>query len=174
MIIAIVLLCLVAGMLILAWSRPDAIHVERSTEIPASPETVFALVNDFHRWPSWSPHDKMDATMVRTYSGEQSGPGAVSAWKSNGQGGCGEMKITESMPPSQIVVQVDFKKPFVVRNVHTFSLQGSGDGTKVTWAMDGGQPFIVKVMSLFFNMERMFGKHFEAGLDNLKKLTENR
>jgi uncharacterized protein YndB with AHSA1/START domain len=173
MFIAIIMLGLLAGILLLAWSRPDTIHIERSTDIHVSREKLFALINDFHNWPKWSPHDKMDVTMVRTYSGEQSGAGAVSEWKSRGQAGSGVMTITHATPPSQIVVQVDFMKPFTVRNVHTLTLQHANAPTRVTWAMDGGQPFIVKLMSLFFNMKRMFGTHFESGLDNLKKLAEN-
>lgn len=173
MIITIIVSCIVVGILILAWSRPDTIQIERSTDINASPDKVFALINDFRNWPAWSPHDKMDATMARSYSGAPCGTGAASEWKSRGQAGCGEMRITQSLPPSQIAVQVDFQKPFTVRNLHTFTLHRSGERTKVTWAMHGGNPFIAKLMSLVFNMERMFGKHFESGLDNLKGLAEN-
>ena len=33
-------------------------------------------------------------------------------------------------------------------------------------------PFIGKLMSVFIDMDRMVGKDFEAGLANLKTLTE--
>lgn len=173
MIIAIIILVLMVAVFALAWTRPDTIHAERTVDIHASPERVFGLINDFHNWPTWSPHDKMDATMTRIYSGEPSGLGAVSEWQSKGQAGCGQMKITESMRPNKITVQVDFTKPFRVRNINEFTLQGSEGVTKVRWAMQGGSPFMLKLMSLFFNMKRMFGKHFEAGLENLKRLAEN-
>lgn len=34
--------------------------------------------------------------------------------------------------------------------------------------------FMSKVMQVFMNLDRMIGRDFEAGLANLKKLTENR
>ena len=39
-------------------------------------------------------------------------------------------------------------------------------------AMDGTNPFIVKVVSQFVNMDKMIGKDFEEGLFNLKALVE--
>ena len=38
--------------------------------------------------------------------------------------------------------------------------------------MYGPAPFMSKVMQVFINMDKMIGKDFEAGLANLKKLTE--
>jgi hypothetical protein len=38
--------------------------------------------------------------------------------------------------------------------------------------MHGPNPYIGKVMQIFFNMDRMVGKDFEAGLANLKTLAE--
>lgn len=172
MIIAAIILVLFVAILALAWTRPDTIRIERTADIHTSPERVFGLLNDFHNWPAWSPQDKMDATMTRTYSGEPSGLGAVSEWQSKGQAGCGHMKIIESLPPHKITVQVDFMKPFRVCNINEFTLQGSEEVTKVRWALRGGSPFLLKLMSLFFNMKRMFGKHVESGLDNLKRLAE--
>jgi hypothetical protein len=38
--------------------------------------------------------------------------------------------------------------------------------------MDGTQAFLVKVMGVFFNMDKMVGKDFEVGLANLKAIAE--
>jgi hypothetical protein len=40
--------------------------------------------------------------------------------------------------------------------------------------MRGTNPFPAKVMSVFVDMNRMMGGHFEAGLANLKSAAENR
>ena len=45
----------VVGLVIVVATRPPTFHVERSTTVSASPESVFAQVNDFHSWPNWSP-----------------------------------------------------------------------------------------------------------------------
>jgi hypothetical protein len=38
--------------------------------------------------------------------------------------------------------------------------------------MDGESNFMFKAMGLFMNMDEMVGKDFEAGLDNLSRVTE--
>jgi len=48
---------------------------------------------------------------------------------------------------------------------------GSG-ATKVTWAMHGPMPYMAKVMSTFFDMDKMVGTDFETGLQNLKVYAE--
>ena len=42
----------------------------------------------------------------------------------------------------------------------------------MTWAMYGPSAFITKLMGVFFNMDKMIGKDFEVGLENLKALAE--
>jgi len=63
-------------------------------------------------------------------------------------------------------------KPFKAHNVNQFTLEPVGSSTKVTWTMEGTNVYPAKVMSLFVDMDRMMGKHFEAGLDNLKVIAE--
>ena len=38
--------------------------------------------------------------------------------------------------------------------------------------MHGPSPFISKLMQVFFSMDKMIGKDFEAGLANMKGLAE--
>ncbi len=38
--------------------------------------------------------------------------------------------------------------------------------------MHGPAPFTSKLMQVFINLDNMIGKDFEAGLANLKRLTE--
>jgi hypothetical protein len=47
-----------------------------------------------------------------------------------------------------------------------------GRSTNVTWALDGPQVFIAKVMCVFISMDKMIGKDFEAGLSNMKAIAE--
>ena len=53
-----------------------------------------------------------------------------------------------------------------------FTLAPRDGGTDVTWAMFGPVPFVAKIMHLFFDVDSMVGKDFEAGLGNLKALAE--
>ncbi|MDB5767466.1 MAG: hypothetical protein JWQ61_2280 [Collimonas fungivorans] len=169
--IAIVIVVALAATLGYAATRPDTFRVQRTISIKAPPEKILAQVNNFHDWSNWSPYEKMDPAMKRTFSGAASGPGAVYAWDGNGDAGAGRMEIKEASP-SKTVIKLDFSKPFEASNVAEFSVDTQGDSSSVTWAMYGPAPYISKVMGLFFNMDSMIGKDFEAGLANLKTVAE--
>ncbi len=170
--IAIIVAVLIAAALIFAATRPDTFRVERSTDIKASPEKVFALINDLHSWTMWSPYEKKDPAMKRQHSGAASGKGAIYEWDGDKQVGKGRMEITESSPPSRVVIKLDFLSPFEAHNTAEFILQAQGDSTHVTWAMYGPATFVSKLMGLFFSMDKMVGDDFEIGLANLKVLAE--
>ncbi|HEV3244307.1 MAG TPA: SRPBCC family protein [Chthoniobacterales bacterium] len=172
MTIAIIFVVVLIGILGFAATKPNTLNIQRVADIKAPPERIFALINDFHNWQAWAPQDKMDSTMKRTFGGIVSGKGASSEWVSKGNAGSGRMEIIESTPPFKVTVRVDFVKPFEAHNINEFTLEPMDDMTRVTWAMHGTKPYIAKVMSIFLNMDRMLGKHFEAGLYSLKTLSE--
>jgi uncharacterized protein YndB with AHSA1/START domain len=171
-VIAAIALVAIAAVLAYAATRPDTFRIQRETRIKAPPDKIFALINDFRNWQSWSPWEKMDPALRRAYSGSDSGKGAVYEWEGNNKVGKGRMEIIEGPPPSRIAIKLDFLKPFEAHNTAEFTLRPEGDATEVTWAMHGPNLFIGKVMSLFFSMDRMVGKDFETGLANLKTIAE--
>ena len=158
--------------LIVAARRPSAFHIERSITIAAPPERSFALVNDFHAWGGWSPWEKLDPAMQRTFGPVASGAGATYAWKGNSKAGEGEMTIEQSERPSRIVIRLEFLKPFAATNTATFAFAAVAGGTRVTWGLDGRFSFVPKVFSLVMNMEKMIGSDFERGLAAMKTLAE--
>jgi len=166
------LVVVIAAVLAFAAIKSKTFHVQRSITIKAPPEKVFALINDFLNWSGWAPQDKEDPTMNRTYSGTANGKGAVSERNSTGSAGRGRMAITESVPPKMISIKVDFVKPFEAHNINEFTLEPSGTLTNITWTIDGSNLYIMKIMSIFVNMDRVVGKHFESGLNNLKTVAE--
>ena len=170
--IAIAVVVVVGGFLIYAATRPDTFRVERTATIKAPPERIFPLINDFQRWGAWSPYEKKDPTMKRTLSGAPSGKGAVYEWNGNKEIGQGRMEITETAPPSQLTLKLDFSRPFEAHNIVDFTLEPRGDTTQVTWAIHGPSPFMSKVMGIVINMDKMIGKDFEAGLAALKTVSE--
>ncbi|MBX3348727.1 MAG: SRPBCC family protein [Nitrospira sp.] len=172
--ILIVAIVLVIAILVYAATKPDTFRIQRTATIAASPETVFTLINDFHTWTSWSPWEKKDLAMKKTHSGASQGKGAVLEWDGNKDVGTGRMELLESVPASKILIQLDFLKPFEAHNTAEFTLAPNGGSTQLTWAMYGPQPFMMKVMGLFCNMDKMVGKDFEDGLTNLKALAESR
>jgi uncharacterized protein YndB with AHSA1/START domain len=170
--ILVVAACAVIALLAFAATRPNTVAVERSAIVNAPPERVFALIDNFRNWPQWAPQDKEDATIRRTFSGARQGVGAVSDWRGTGSAGQGRMSIVMSVPSILVSVKVDFVKPFEAHNLNEFHLQPEGAATKVIWTMRGSNIYAMKVMGLFVNMDRLMGKHFETGLQDLKAAAE--
>ncbi|MGU9980751.1 SRPBCC family protein [Phreatobacter sp. HK31-P] len=167
----VAILVVVAGILGFAATRPDAFRLERSILIAAPADRIHPMINDFRRWPNWSPWENKDPGMARTLSGAESGVGAAYAWDGNKDIGAGRMEILESSP-ARVVIKLDFLRPFEAHNLAEFTLTPEGPGTRVTWAMSGPQPFIGKLMGLVFSIERMVGPDFETGLATLKRQAE--
>ncbi|MEW6632922.1 MAG: SRPBCC family protein [Pseudomonadota bacterium] len=170
--ILIIVIVIIAAVLVYAATRANDFVVSRSASIKAPAETIFPLINDFRRWPEWSPYEKLDPDMKRTLSGAEAGKGAAYAWEGNGKAGTGRMEITGSVPSSLVSLKLDFEKPFRANNTVDFTLAPSGDATTITWAMRGARPFVAKLMGLVMDFDRLIGKDFEAGLANLKRVTE--
>jgi uncharacterized protein YndB with AHSA1/START domain len=148
-------------------TRPAAFRIARTRTIPARPEAIFALINDFHGWAQWSPWEKVDPSMTRTYEGPAAGEGATYRWSGNGKAGAGSMVITASVPSSRVEIALAFLKPFPANNTALFTLEPDGDNTRVTWAMEGQNAFPAKAFGVFVNMDEMLGKDFNAGLEAL-------
>ena len=167
-----VLVVAIAAILLYATTQPDTFRVARTQSIKASPDKIYAFINDFRSWPSWSPYEKKDPAMKRTMSGPPAGLGAVYAWEGNGEVGQGRMEIVEAKRASKVAIKLDFIKPFEAHNMAEFTLEPRGDATAVTWAIYGPMPYFSKVMCLFLDMDKMIGRDFEIGLANLKSATE--
>lgn len=170
--IVILAVILISAVLMYAATKPDTFRVQRTATIAAPPEKVFGLIQDLHQWTSWSPWEKMDPAMKKTYSGAPLGRGAILEWDGNNDVGTGRMEIVNAVSPSTVAIKLDFLKPFEAHNQAEFTMEGSESATSVTWTMHGPQPFIMKVMDLLMGMDKMAGKDFETGLANLKQLAE--
>ena len=170
--IAIVIVVAIAAVLVFAATRPGTFEVKRSLVIKAPPEKIYALINDFPSWQSWSPWEKLDPAMKRTLSGAATGKGSVYAWEGDSKVGAGRMEITDTAAASKVTIKLDFIRPFEGHNVAEFTLQPQGETTEVNWVMSGPSTYITKLMGIFVSMDKMIGKDFEAGLSNLKAIAE--
>ena len=162
----------IAVFLVILARQPSDFRIERSATMRAPAQAPFAQVNDFHNWGAWSPWEKIDPALKRSYDGPQAGKGASYAWQGNKDVGEGRMTITESKPGELVRIRLEFFKPFAATNDVEFTLRPGPQGVTVTWAMSGSNPFLGKAISLFVNMDRMVGGQFEQGLANLKALSE--
>lgn len=170
--IAVVVIALIVALLILAATRPNTFRVQRSIVINAPAAKIFPLINDLHAWDSWEANDRKDPTMKKTFIGPASGTGAAVEWDSQGRGGKGRLVISESVPPRMVAIKVDFLRPFEAHNLNEFIFEPDASGTKVTWSIQASNLYAMKLVGIFFNIQREFEKHVDTGLSNLKSVAE--
>ncbi len=170
--VLLIVVAIIAIILVVASFQPNDCRHTRSAVIDAPPATIFAHVNDFHQWPAWSPYEKLDPGMKRSYSGPPAGVGTSYAWEGNNQVGAGSVTIKETTPNELIVISLVMTKPFACDNRVEFAFKPEGKGTVVSWTMSGKNHLLGKVMGLFMNMDKMVGGQFEEGLANLKRVVE--
>ncbi len=191
--ILLIFLCFAAALLAVAiLLQPDRFVVTRAAVIDASPQKVFACINNLRNWESWSPWAKLDPNAATSYDGPAAGPGAVFDWSGNKNVGAGRMTIVGSQPNARVDIRLDMRKPFKASNDVSFILTPEGRGaeasagwltralgfdksasgakTLVTWSMSGNAGFIGKAMNLLMNCDKMVGGQFEQGLANLNAL----
>ncbi|CAN5630676.1 SRPBCC family protein [soil metagenome] len=166
-VVATVVFCIVVSM------QPADFKISRSATMAATPEKVFAQVNDFHNWDAWSPWAKIDPTMKAEFSGAAAGVGAVYSWAGTGDAGEGEMTIAASHPSEHIGIDIEFLKPMAAKNTIDFMFKPEGDKTNVMWTMAGKNNFAAKAFCMFVNMDKLVGGDFEKGLAQMKMVVES-
>jgi hypothetical protein len=147
---------------------PDGFRVTRSITIPASLVAIFPHVNDLHKWEAWSPWERMDPGMKKTFEGPASGTGAGYSWTGNKKVGAGRMTIAESRENELVRINLEFLKPFKATSTAEFTFKPGEKQTKVTWSTFGKNNFMAKVFWLVVDVDKMMGDEFEKGLANLK------
>jgi len=167
-----VLVAAVAVVLGLATTQPDTFDVERQITIAAPPAAIFPNLDDFKRWNAWSPWEKLEPGMKKTFSGPPNGVGSAYAWEGK-EVGAGNMTITDSTPNQKLAIRLEFTKPFESTNTTSFELTPAAAATRVRWHMSGPNNFVSKIMCVFMDMDSMIGKDFEAGLADLKRISES-
>lgn len=168
--ILIGLVVVIAIFLVVVATRPADFRVERSATIAAPAQALFEQVNDHRKFAVWNPFLKLDPNVKNTYSGPDSGVGAVCSWDGNKDIGAGSSTITESKPGELVRMRMDWKRPMTGVATVDFTFKPDGDKTVVTWAMYGKNGFMGKAVSIFMDCDKMCGPPFEQGLADLGKI----
>jgi hypothetical protein len=164
------LVAIIVILAVVASFQSDEMKVTRSAVIPATPDTIYAVVNDFTKWMSWSPWTGLDPEMKHRLEGPTQGVGAKFHWEGNMECGAGTSHLTNSKLNEFVHMRIDMTRPMEGSTEVQFTFVPEGAGTKVTWAMQGKKPFIGKLIGLFMDCEKMCGNDFEKGLANLAKV----
>ena len=154
--------------------RSGDFRISRFATMAAPQEDIFGQVNTLRNWEAWSPFEKLDPNMKRTYEGPPSGVGASQYWSGNSAAGEGRSTISESDPYNRIGLKLEMVRPMKATNDAEFTFVPENGQTRVTWTISGCNGFMGKAFSLFMNMDKMLGGEFEKGLADLKKVVESK
>jgi uncharacterized protein YndB with AHSA1/START domain len=154
-----------------AYLLPSEARVERSVEIAAPPEKVFAIAGDLRRVPEWSPWLAIDPETRFAFDGpEQAGVGQVMRWASNNPlVGSGTQKVTEHVPGQRLATKLDYGDFGSSASALEFAAEGSG--TRVTWRFESPLPGVLDRWA-GLGLDRSVGREYEQGLAKLKALAE--
>lgn len=154
-----------------AYLLPSEARVERSIEIAAPPEKVFAIAGDLRRVPEWSPWPDIDPKTTFAFEGpEQGGVGQVMRWASNNPlVGTGAQKVTALEPNARLETETDYGEFGTSTSV--LSLAPSGSGTSVTWTFSSPLPGVIDRWAGLL-IDSSVGAEYEKGLAKLKALAE--
>lgn len=165
-IVVLVVAFLVGGTLL-----PTGQYVERSAIVRADPADVFSLVSDYRQFNRWSPWAAYDPDAEYEFSGPATGVGSTMSWRSEDPSvGNGTQEIVEIEPVTMVKSKLTFEG-FDTPSYATFTLQATGNGTRVTWSFDANMDTLLgRYMGLM--MDKWVGADYELGLARLKQLAE--
>lgn len=169
-VLLIIVLVLFAGYTIWMATIPADYEVERTATVEAPREVVFAGVSDFKNWEEWSYWHQMDSTMQITYGEKTTGEGSSYSWTGE-EMGAGTQTFKKILPYDTIKTHIDFDGQGEGYGTWVFKDAGEGK-TTVIWKMNGSNSYFMRSFNVF--ADKMIGPAFEAGLANLKDVSEEK
>jgi len=146
--------------------------MERRITINAPAERVFELVNSPRQYIIWSPWFSKDPNVEIHFDDPVSGQGATVLWSSEQRDvGSGSEIIVESHQNRFIRTRLDFGAQTASA---TFMLEATAEGTRVIWGLGGDCGGVLVCRYIGLLLDYMIGPDYETGLQNIKRLAENR
>ena len=166
---------LIAVLILIGLAMPTQYSIVRSRTIAAPAAAVHAFVGDLEKWPEWMPWEQQDPSIITSRGEKTTGVGAKQSWTSS-KAGDGEVEFTECNEGTGIAYDMTFiSKGKRAPAKASFRYSPAGDGTEVTWTMEGDaacmMPPVVRGLMKPV-MTGMIGKNFDRGLDSLKEKVE--
>jgi uncharacterized protein YndB with AHSA1/START domain len=153
-------------------TRSGKFNYERSGLINAPAEKIFPYISNLKMGELWSPYEKIDPTMKKTFTGEDGHVGSKMEFEGNSDAGSGNLEILGVVPNDSVEIKLIMTKPMHAENLIHYKLTPEGAGTRFTWAMEGDGGFMTKLMTLLIDCEKMIGGQFEQGINNLRQVVE--
>lgn len=154
-------------------TRNGQFRYERSGVIQAPAEKIFPYISDLKKGELWSPYEKVDPKMKKTFKGLDAQPGSIMEFEGNSDVGAGNLEILKIVPNDSVEIRLTMTKPFYGQNLIQYKLTPEGSGTRFSWTMSGDGGFMGKLMSVLIDCEKMIAGQFESGIANLKAVVES-
>lgn len=166
----VVLILLILGY---ASTKEGKFSYERSGVINAPAEKIFPYISNLKMGDLWSPYEKIDLNMKKTFTGNDGTVGSTMEFAGNNEVGSGKLEILKIVPNDLVEIKLTMTKPFNAENLIQYKLVPEGTGTKFIWSMSGDGGFMGKLINLFIDCEKMVTAQFSQGIENLKKVVES-
>ena len=154
-------------------TRPSQFRYERDGLILATPEKIFPYLSQFKLGDQWSPYEKIDPAMKKTFSGVDGHVGAIMEFEGNKEAGSGKLEMLHILPNELVEIRLTMLKPFFAENLVRYKLNAEPGGTRFIWTMSGNNGFIGKLISVIIDCDKMIAGQFSVGITNLKTLIES-
>lgn len=161
------LLISIIGFSLYVTTQPDHYEVKRERLISAPYTMIYDYVDDYQKWPLWSPWTEKDTLAQLSYSTPSSGANATYSWKGE-EIGEGQMKTVYSANDS-LFQEISFVKPYESKADVWWKFDRKKLGVMVTWGMKGSLSFMEKAYMIMQgkSMNELIGPDYELGLLNL-------
>lgn len=153
-------------------TRQSKFYYERSGLINAPAEKIFPYLSNFKLGSQWSPYEKIDPNMKKTFTGNDGEVGSIMEFEGNSDAGSGKLEMLSIAPNQLVDIKLTMTKPIFAENLIQYKLTPEGPATRFTWSMSGDGGFMTKLMTVFIDCEKMVGDQFNAGIANLKTIVE--
>ncbi len=170
--IGLSLLAVLILFLIYVSTRDGKFLYERSGVIEASAEKIFPYISNFKLGEQWSPYEKIDPNMKKTFKGPEGQVGSIMEFEGNKDAGSGQLEILNIVPNQLVEIRLTMTKPLYAQNLIQYKLTPENSGTRFSWSMSGDGGFMGKLISILIDCEKMVGDQFSAGIQNLKSVVE--
>lgn len=166
-----ILSLLVAVFILVGLLLPDSATVERSRQIKAPSDSIFAHLNDLRAFRAWSPWSQIDPQTQWTFSDPAQGVGAEMTWNSkHPEVGNGRMRIVHSEPPKEVEMLLAFDGQG--GGLARFRLKPGADGTQVNWQFRSEFGWNLPGRYFGLVLDTVLGPFFENGLNALAQQVE--
>jgi hypothetical protein len=145
--------------------------VQEAVTINQPKEKVFHFVKQARNHDRFNKWTMSDPDIRKSYKGTDGTVGFVYAWESDGSAGKGEQETSRIREGEQIDFLLRFKEPFESNAAVLMKTESLTAGeTKLTWSMEGRNPYPFNLMNLF--LHSLLGKDMQTSLATLKGVLE--